>query len=115
MWDEECDGGEGCGDDCKCEENYTAHGLPYCKEDFFNETKGEHDRANECVVSTAINKCLPAMNPKECDCECFKVKGIECLLSENCDADTIGFKLYTTWGACLSRCPDNDYCYDISK
>ena len=109
MGDEECDGGEGCDDNCKCVEGYSAHGLPYCKKDFPIRT------ATECIADEVIEACIGAMDPKKCDCECFKTEGIECLLKRGCDFDTASATLYSTWGACLDRCPHNYYCYDLGK
>lgn len=104
MGNEECDGGEGCGDDCKCTKGYAPHGLPYCMK----------QESNACQWRDALNKCLPAMLGS-CDCDCFNKTGIQCLLDLGCNADSIPFKLYTTWLPCVRKCPDNYACYRISK
>lgn len=107
MGDEECDGGDGCDDNCKCKEGYTAHDLPYCKKNV------EGAKNSECPVSVALKECIGAMSPDKCDCECFKKLGIDCLLRLGCDSDNVPYRLLGLWDLCLERCPSNYYCYEV--
>ena len=107
MGNEECDGGEGCDENCKCEDNFTAHGMPYCKQKIGGIV------SEECPIREAMMACSAALKNASCDCECYREIGINCLLRFGCNTDTVPFRLFSTWTPCINRCPNNDYCFDI--
>lgn len=108
MGDEECDGGDGCDDKCKCKEGYTAHGLPYCMKNINGVENFE------CSSIAAFERCVSVMDPDKCGCQCYKEYGIDCLMKIGCNTDTVPYQLLGLWDNCLLRCPDNYYCHESS-
>ena len=106
LGNEECDGGEGCLEDCTCENGTYGTGYGGCF--FYNNSN--------CSWKRVLRECERTLDPT-CDCKCFKENGSKCMYNLGCSTDAAPYQIYRTWISCVTICTGDDrvVCYDDSK
>ena len=105
LGEEECDGGDGCTENCTCEEGKFGTGYGGCL-----------DYGENCSWKETLSECEETLDPT-CNCSCFEGTGAACMTNHGCYTDAAPYQLYRTWISCITLCAATNIsvCYDNSK